>query len=305
MVAPFLARLIWSGRAPTVHLVECRNCNFLFFNPRLEPEEEHHLYTGYRLDEYQQMREACEPWYTANFNAQLVNPESLNVRRDHLGPILKAQLAGIARPKILDFGGATGDLIHNLIPGAATYIYDISTVEPAPGVERCRDLEECRAQNFDMIVCSNVLEHIGLPRTIMDQFEEICAPHTKVFVEVPFESPFSAALKFRRAAQWGVLAVTRPSIAWRMASPRMLYLMHEHINYFNTQSLETMMAAARMPGILSGAYQLAGGIMGDLTMGWCVGRLAEKPTLRCASDLFATPVNTDLTRGSIIDGLPV
>ena len=131
MVAPFLARRIWNGHAPAVHLVECRSCGFLFFNPRLEPEEEQKLYTGYRLDEYQQMREASEPWYTANFNGQLTKPEACHGRREKLAPILSTHLAGVAKPRILDFGGASGHLIHNLIPGAATYIYDISGVELA------------------------------------------------------------------------------------------------------------------------------------------------------------------------------
>jgi hypothetical protein len=272
MVAPFLARRIWSGHFPDVRLVECKSCSFLFFNPRLEPDEEQKLYTGYRRDEYQRMRESCEPWYTVNFNNQLVKPEALTGRREKLAPILSAQLAGIARPKILDFGGDTGDLILNLVPGSTTYIYDISGVEPAPGVERCRDLSECKAQKFDMIVCSNVLEHIGLPRPILDQITEIATPQTKVFIEVPFESPFGAPLLMRRVAQWGVLAMARPSLALKMASPRMLYPMHEHVNYFNARSLERMMAEARVPGSVAGSYELGGGITGT-TMGWRVGMM--------------------------------
>jgi 2-polyprenyl-3-methyl-5-hydroxy-6-metoxy-1,4-benzoquinol methylase len=277
MVAPFLARRIWDGRAPEVRLVECRSCSFLFFNPRLEPEEEQKLYTGYRRDEYQQMREACEPWYTEKFNNQLVKPEALAGRREKLRPILESQLAGIAQPKILDFGGDSGDLIAHLLPGARTFIYDISGVEAAPGVERCRDLSECKAQGFDMIVCSNVLEHIGQPRTIMDQIREIAGPQTKVFVEVPFESPFRAQLLLRRMAQWGVLAMTRPSIAVKMARPRMLYPMHEHINYFNARSLERMMEVSGLPGIASGASVFPG-MVGGLTMGWRVGKIGSGET---------------------------
>ena len=86
------------------------------------------------------------------------------------------------------------------------------------------------------------------------RFGKFAAPHTKVLIEVPFESPFDTGLLFRRVAQWGLLAVTRPLLSWRLASLRMLFLMHEHINYFNTQSLEKMMAVAGVPGVQSGTY---------------------------------------------------
>ena len=64
MAAPFLAQRIWRRAAFAVDLVECRQCEFVFYNPRLEPEEEARLYEGYRGEEYQRMRFSAEPWYT-------------------------------------------------------------------------------------------------------------------------------------------------------------------------------------------------------------------------------------------------
>jgi len=273
VVAPFLARRIWNGKAPPVQLVECRKCSFLFFNPRLEPDEEQRLYAGYRLEEYQRVRQACEPWYTPAFNVKLSNPQHLAARREKLGPLLQSHVATLAKPRILDFGGDRGQLIEGLVPNAACYTYDISAVDPLPGIERCRDLDECRAHEFDLIVCSNVLEHVGFPLTIVDQILQIAAPGTQVFIEVPFESPFGTTLVVRRLVQWGLLAVLRPSIAWTLATPGLLYVMHEHINYFNTASLQAMMAGAGGRVESTGVYEI-NGPMGKGTMGWCLGRRA-------------------------------
>jgi 2-polyprenyl-3-methyl-5-hydroxy-6-metoxy-1,4-benzoquinol methylase len=271
VVAPFLARRIWNGKPPAVELVECRSCTFLFFNPRLEPEEEQRLYTGYRLEEYQRMRHSCEPWYTPGFNAKL--PSYTMGRREKLGSVLKPFVEGLEKPSILDFGGDRGQLIQGLIPNASGYVYDISEVESLEGIGYCRDLEECRKQQFDLIICSNVLEHVGFPGTIMDQIKEIAAPKTLIFIEVPFESPFGSTLVMRRLAQIGILAVTRPSVAQMLAKPGFLYLMHEHINYYNSKALETLMKTSGGTVVASDSY-LCEGQIGKGTMGWCLGRMA-------------------------------
>lgn len=270
VVAPFLARRIWNGNCPAVNLVQCTSCSFLFFNPRLDPEEEQRLYTGYRLEEYQRLRQSCEPWYTPTFNANLSG--YISARQRKLRSVLTPFVAGIATPAILDFGGDRGQLIQDLIPNAFGYIYDISDVQPLEGIGHCKDLEDCRKRQFDLIICSNVLEHVGFPRTIMDQIRAIAAPQTLVFIEVPFESPFSSTLVLRRLAQLGVLGITRPSIAMSLMQPGFLYLMHEHINYYNSRSLEALFRASGGTVVTSDAYETAGQI-GKGTMGWCLGRM--------------------------------
>ena len=98
---------IWNGEAPAIDLVECKSCSFLFFNPRLEPEEE----------------------------------QKLSQRRS----------------------GATHSWTHSRC-GRIGYVYDISDVEPLDGIGRCSNLRECQERKFDLIICSNVLEHVGFPR---------------------------------------------------------------------------------------------------------------------------------------------
>ena len=76
LVARFLATRIWKRKPFWVELVECRACNFLFYNPRLEPHEEARIYSGYRLEDYQKMRQSSEPRYTPEVNFDLSSPAS-------------------------------------------------------------------------------------------------------------------------------------------------------------------------------------------------------------------------------------
>ena len=161
-VAPFVARRIWKRPSFPIDLVRCEQCDFMFFNPRLDPDEEGRLYSQYRSEEYRRMRHSTEPWYTTRFNAALTKPEFMQTRRERLSEVLTRHLAGRVISNILDFGGDRGALACGLLPGAKPHVYDISAVAPEPGVEAVADLDACRAREFDLILNFHVLEHVGI-----------------------------------------------------------------------------------------------------------------------------------------------
>jgi hypothetical protein len=269
-VAPFLARRVWNRGSFPVNLMQCRRCEFMFFNPRMDSEEEGRLYAQYRSEEYRRMRHSVEPWYTQRFNLALSAPHLMEARRQILSELLQRQLAGRKIATVLDFGGDRGGLVRALIPGATPYVYDISAVEPEPGVQRGGDLAACRARQFDLVVNSNVLEHVGFPRLLLEQIRSVASPQTLVFLEVPFESPLERPLLIRRAVQWGLLAVSRPRVAASLASPRALCLMHEHVNYFDSKSLEALLRTTGWTVLASGSYQFPSNLGGK--MGWSLAR---------------------------------
>jgi hypothetical protein len=271
-VAPFLARRIWNRPAFPIDLVRCEQCDFMFFNPRLDSGEEGRLYSQYRSEEYRRMRHSAEPWYTKRFNAALSKPEYMQARREKLSAVLTRHLAGGKISSVLDFGGDRGALVRGLIPGAKSYVYDISAVAPEPGVEPAGDLAACRARQFDLILNSNVLEHVGFPRVLLEQIGGVASARTLVFIEVPFESPFSRELVVRRMVQLAVLLAARPSIGWSLARPSGLCLMHEHINYFGAKSLAALMTSCGWNVIASDRYDCGGGPSGGDTMGWCLAK---------------------------------
>ncbi len=278
MAAPFLARRVWDRWPFRVDLARCRDCAFLFFNPRMSAEEERRLYAGYRSDEYRGMRFACEPWYTQEFNARLNSPEVWRIRKEKLADVFREHFKEREIGSLLDFGGDRGDLIVDLVPGAERFVYDISGVEPLAGITALKDLDACRAREFDLILSSNVLEHVNYPRKVLGEIADVARPGTLVFVEVPFESPFSPFNLAKRLAQNGILLGTRPASGVRLMRPAAMVQMHEHVNFFNPRALEHLVRAMGWSLVASGVYALGIYKLGPVQvpsgqMTWCVARI--------------------------------
>jgi len=238
LVAPFLAKRIWNRTPFCVNLVKCEACGFMFYNPRLDDDELRRLYGNYRSEEYQQMRHASEPWYTPKFNTDLASPSSYEIRRAKLKPILREHIGERKIKRILDYGGDRGDLVASLLDGAGAFVYDISGIPAAAGVTSTNDPAGCEA---DLIINSNVLEHVGFPQLLVSEILKAVPRGGLVFLEVPCEFVFGISRVSRRLAQIGVTALTRPALARYIIRPASLYMMHEHINYFTEQSLTALM----------------------------------------------------------------
>jgi hypothetical protein len=242
----------------------------MFYNPRLDTSEEVRLYSGYRTKEYQRMRQATEPWYTAKFNSDLASHSSYETRRGALGPILLHHLGQRKIGRVLDYGGDRGDLVHGLLNGATAFVYDISGIPAAEGVTSTSDPAGCKA---DLIINSNVLEHVGFPRRLMEEILAATPAGGMVFLEVPCESPFQLKRIVRRVAQIGIMALTHPGLASSVLRPASLYLMHEHINYFTEQSLVILMRSCGFNVNVSGSYFM-GSRAGSGDVVWCLGTAA-------------------------------
>jgi hypothetical protein len=266
LVAPFVAERTWNRAPFCVDLVLCEACGFMFYNPRLDDEDLRKLYGNYRSEEYQKMRFASEPWYTEKFNEDLASASSYKIRRAKLAPILRQHLSQRKISRILDYGGDRGDLVAGLMDGAEAYCYDISGIEVAPGVTATSDAASCKA---DLIINSNVLEHIGFPRVVVNEILEAAPEGGLVFLEVPCEFPFGLTRVVRRIAQIGIMALTRPRTARYVVRPATLYMMHQHINYFTEHCLTTLMRACGGSVVASGSYPFSGRA-GSADMAWCL-----------------------------------
>lgn len=267
LVAPFLARRIWNRTPFCVDLVRCEACGFMFYNPRLDDDELRRLYANYRSEEYQQMRHGSEAWYTPKFNAALASAGSYKIRRAKLAPILEKHVGQRKIHRILDYGGDRGDLVVGLFDGAEAFVYDISGIPAANGVTSTNDPAACKA---DLIVNSNVLEHVGFPQLLVKEIFQVAPANGLVFLEVPCEEPLGLARLSRRIAQIGVMALTRPEHARHVVRPASLYMMHEHINYFTEKSLTTLVRSCGGSVIAAGSY-FSSGRAGKADMAWCLG----------------------------------
>lgn len=275
--SPFIAKRIWNRDPLPIHILSCPHCKFSFADSRFESEEEARLYRDYRGEEYQAIRELCEPWYTKEFNRRL-STATMEKRRIPIAEIFKQHVSSTLRT-VLDFGGDRGDLFDGLIPGAQTYVYDISGIQAAPGVRPVRTLEDCRAVPYDLIACSNVLEHVAAPRELMATLRSISKPDTLVFVEVPSESPFGLLNYTKRSVQEAILMVRRPRLAFSMLPVRFLRQVHEHVNFFSLQSLAALMEYSGFTVLAQGVYQSEGFSFGPYkiaagNMAWALGRMS-------------------------------
>ena len=213
------------------------------------------------------MRHASEPWYTETFNSGLAAPGAYDIHRRLLAAILRRHLGQRKIGRVLDYGGDRGDLVLGLVDGAAPFVYDISGTPAVDGVAPTIDPAGCQA---DLIINSNVLEHVGFPRRMLGEILKATPAGGMVFLEVPCESPFRLARILRRAAQAGVMALTRPALARSVARPAALYMMHEHVNYFTERSLATLMRSGGCAVLAAGSY-LLDGRAGTAEMAWCLG----------------------------------
>ncbi len=277
VVSPFLAERIWSRAPFGVRLCECLECGFRFFSQRLSDDEEGRLYRAYRSVGYQADRNRFEPWYTSTLNETISSPEHFTKRRVALRALFEKILVGKRIETILDFGGAGGELLNHLIPQTQTYVYDISGSEPLEGAIALRTLAECQQHRFDLIVCSNVLEHVSAPRSFLEQIDQVVGPGTLVYLEVPRESPFGFLTLTKRVLQQAILLLKRPRVALQLLRHNFLLQMHEHVNFFGSRSLDRLVGSRTWEILSSGAYDVDVYTFGLLklpasSLVWCLAR---------------------------------
>jgi SAM-dependent methyltransferase len=90
---------------------------------------------------------------------------------------------------ILDYGGADGRLMQAFLqPGRSCALVDY-TPQAIPGVVKLADtLESLPAgRNFDLIVCSHVIEHVAEPLQVVQSLSRRLRPEGALYVEVPME----------------------------------------------------------------------------------------------------------------------
>ena len=118
-----------------------------------------------------------------------------------------------------------------------------------------------------------MLEHVGFPREIVSDLLRSAPSDGLVYIDVPCESPLGLYRIARRVAQTGISLLARPTTGIRMLRPSALYLMHEHINYFTENSLNTLFLRCGGGLIASGSYGYVGAA-GRAEVAWCLGTKA-------------------------------
>lgn len=201
---------------PVCASLMCRDCGMLFLDMRFDGEEMGALYDDYRGEAYTRQRDRFEPGYAAR-NAILLDGS-------HYLDTVEAFLATHvqARPRVLDWGGDTGINTPFRRTAALHHVFDISSRPVIDGAVSV-GLADIAHQAYDLIVFSNVLEHVSHPREAMAEIAAAMSPQTTLYVELPHEDVVrlvdTPAERLSRKRHW-----------------------HEHINFFTAEALDALFA---------------------------------------------------------------
>ncbi|MDF0604192.1 class I SAM-dependent methyltransferase [Neisseriaceae bacterium TC5R-5] len=207
--------------------LQCQSCGVLFLDIRFSDNQMCRLYQGYRDSDYTTLRDFYEPGY-ADRNTVLQNKIAY---LDEVEKLLHPYVG--AAPTVLDWGGGNGCNTPFRQSAKTVYIHDISTVDLIDGCEEF-DFAKPIQTRLDLIVCSNVLEHIPYPDDLLNKVIALMSLETILYIEIPYEDLMreneSVRDSYLQKKHW-----------------------HEHINFFSIQSILTL--TDRL-GLLVHTYQL-------------------------------------------------
>jgi SAM-dependent methyltransferase len=197
--------------------LKCNACGLIFLDIRFDDAEMSALYRGYR-DEYTDLRTRFEPDYGMRNQGLVAGYDYI----PHVERFLRERIGRVG--SVLDWGGDTGLNTPFRREVAVHHVFDISEKPAIEGAERV-DAAEAMANEYDLVVVSQVLEHVAYPKSVVSEVAQTLAPNTALWVEVPNE------------------AVIREA-----ADPEYAYLekrhWHEHINFFTAEALSRLLGGA-------------------------------------------------------------
>lgn len=156
VMAPFISK-ITNQQAINTSLNFCMKCGFSFFQHRYSESELNLIYSGYRGDYYQKLRQTVEPNYSQKINDGLGGVEIANQRKKPILDNLKK--CSINPNSILDYGGDRGQMIPTSLINDESYVYDLSNENLVHGVKRL-EFNEIRLKSIDLVMINHTLEHM-------------------------------------------------------------------------------------------------------------------------------------------------
>ncbi len=223
-------RTIENGHAYSIcKTMLCEDCGFLFLDIRFTESELANLYHDYRGREYNDLREKYEPGFTKRNTELKAGVDYLDKIEDFLAPFLKFPV------RVLDWGGDTGKNTPFKTRNSVFDIYDISDVPVVSGARRVNK-QQAMETAYDVIICSNVLEHVPYPAELLLDIRNVMRPDTIFYIEVPFED------------------VMRNHSSELPTAKRHW---HEHINFYSRMSLRRLLENCGMDVLAVGSQPVS------------------------------------------------
>jgi len=256
LLSPFLARRALETEPAPCRVFECEACGHRWTERGLDPAEAARLYTGYRGEDYFALRHRLEPWYTRGVNDGIGSEAEMAGRRALMARLLaRAGLGGRRLGTVVDWGGDRGQMLAGLAADRRQ-VYEVSQVEPDPGVEKLARLGDA-AGTAELVLSCHVLEHLNEPAAGLEESVSVLAPGGHLYLELPFE-PWQAPFLDPRLARpwlqalgrthWPLLAMdfvsTAARVKLRFIPPLGFLAVREHLNFFTVDSVRRLVERA-------------------------------------------------------------
>jgi SAM-dependent methyltransferase len=251
--ASFIVDYVLSGETRDCNLCDCADCGLRYFDLRYTQQEMDRLYDDYRGERYVSVRTRHEPGYT---NADATG--DIEGRRNGVDRFLQRGLGERYSGDVLDFGGDDGALIPDFFTGRRL-VFDVSNKPLVRGVERVKDLRSLRGDPPQFVLLCHVLEHLPDAASVLQHLSDLIPKGGKLYVEVPDERfrlkwlgpPRFYKGWFNELAQRHFIApIVNLLVRWRQRGAMSWLLnrlppiedlvLHEHINFYTTSSLERL-----------------------------------------------------------------
>jgi 2-polyprenyl-3-methyl-5-hydroxy-6-metoxy-1,4-benzoquinol methylase len=259
LVAPFIASYVLKSSPFICSLFRCKNCGFQFFESRFEESEVHTLYHDYRGFDYYSIRHSFEPWYTRSMNEGMGNNTvTINSRKGYFQKFLHTHIPIQKVKRLLDYGGDQGQFIPDNI-AEECYVFEVSGVDPVPGVTRIDEISDLENQTYDIVILSAVLEHVSDPHAILRKIHMILSENGYLLLQVPYESFYyqnwfgdSLTRKYLNLLAYSPRQVmkiidlysTISKIKLHYIPPMGFAKLHEHLNFFSETSFYPLLKSA-------------------------------------------------------------
>jgi hypothetical protein len=196
-------------------------CHLLFLDIRFSEAEISRLYKDYRGYEYTALRDRYEPGYSTLNEGLTQGINYLDAIETFLAPYLPETIT------LLDWGGDTGvNTPFKRGDRNSIHVYDISGADTTGKIRKV-SRQTAADSRYDLIVCSNVLEHVPYPKQLLEDVRSAMQASTVLYIEVPREN----------------LVRDNPDPSILLTKKRHW---HEHVNFFSERALMALLRSAKL-----------------------------------------------------------
>lgn len=249
IIAPFISDYVLNEtKISSCKLFKCNRCGFIFFDKRFTPKEVSKLYGHYRKQSYFKIRNKHEFFYTQKVNRSFEN--DIEYRKKIISDFFKdIKLDQHSFKNVLDYGGDRGQFFPSYFDNSKKWLYDLSDNKPIKNIIKFSGFTG-KNNFFDLILTCHLLEHISYPDKFLQNIKSFIKPNGYIYIEVPSEQ-FKFRLTSNKIFDNYILLATKNRLLLNFIDVLSLFFrlrfrllpfwgimkLHEHINFFNVNSL--------------------------------------------------------------------